>query len=282
MSDDLPRLPQRPADAHKGDFGRVLLIGGSQGMSGAITLAALAALRGGSGLVTVAVPAGIQQVVARQEPSYMTAGLPQDGEGQFASGALAAIDDQLSTYDAVGCGPGMGQSAAAGELARQLYNSLGAPLVMDADALNVLAGEFSRLQPAGARILTPHPGEFRRLAGRDFDDRAASEQAARQWAADHRLVLVLKGQRTLITDGESSFNNQTGNPGMATGGCGDVLTGLIVALLGQGLAPLAAARLGVYLHGLAGDLAAEAVGEVSLIASDLLEQLPRAIQQHGC
>lgn len=280
MAIKLPRLPQRPPDAHKGVFGSALLVGGSRGMSGAITLAGLAALRGGSGLVTLALPASIQDAVAGAEPSYMTVALPADSAGRFESAACEVLAESLDRFTAVGCGPGLGQSAGSREIAERLYSDLEAPLVLDADGLNVLANQFDRLSAAGPRILTPHPGEFRRLAGQDFADREEMETAARQWAAKRQVVVVLKGHETLVTDGETSSHNPTGNPGMATGGTGDVLTGLLVALLCQGLGPLQAARLGTYLHGMAGDRAAAQVGQVSLIASDLVKHLPEVLREY--
>ena len=276
----LPRLPARPADSHKGDYGRALLIGGSRGMSGAISLAGLAALRSGAGLVTLAVPRTIQDVVAAFSPCYMTRELADDGRFVVAN----AADEILKGAEqatAAAIGPGLGRGTATTDFVTRVYRELAAPLVVDADALFALASEPAG-PAAGPRILTPHPGEFSRLTGRPLDAKQRIDEAvelAKKWsAAGGNIVVVLKGQHTVVTDGRRLSLNQTGNPGMATGGTGDVLTGVITALLCQGLSPFDAARLGVHVHGLAGDLAAEKLGQVSLIASDLLDFLPVAFQ----
>lgn len=279
MSEALPVLPPRSPEGHKGDYGRALLIGGSRGMSGAIALAGISALRGGAGLVKLAVPDVCLDVVAGFEPSYMTAPLPCDSAGRLAIGAKAALALLTSNATCVAIGPGLGQSDETTQLVLWLYRSLAQPLVLDADALNALATVPDGLtNPGGSRILTPHPGEFERLAkGSALAPGEQSAQAA-TLAAQHRLVVVLKGHRTLVTDGRREAHNTTGNPGMATGGSGDVLTGLITALACQGLEPFDAAQLGVYLHGLAGDLAAAESGQASLIASDLIRFLPQAFK----
>jgi ADP-dependent NAD(P)H-hydrate dehydratase len=276
MNDELPKLPPRRDDAHKGDFGTALIVGGSRGMTGAAALAGMAALRGGAGRVRVAVPEPCLESVAGFEPSYMTAPLPADADGRIVFGALDRIVALAATATVVACGPGMGRSPDLDLLVAELYCTLPRPMVLDADALNALATVPDALaQPGGPRILTPHPGEFARLVGRKLDTRAQIE-AAVELAARCGIVVVLKGHRTLTTDGVRRAENTTGNPGMATGGAGDVLTGLIAALICQGLLPLDAARLGVHLHGLAGDLAAEELGQVSLIAGDLIDYLPEA------
>jgi NAD(P)H-hydrate epimerase len=279
-SDGLPRLTPRPAASHKGDYGRVLLLGGSRGMSGAIALAGMASLRSGAGLVTLGVPDACLETVAGFDPDYMTVPLACDRSGRMRREAAASLRAILPRATSVGLGPGIGRSDELNLLVRELYESIAQPLVIDADGLNALAEHPEPLAGReGPCVITPHPGEFRRLLGGDrlTDDqaKAAAEQLARQ----HHLVVVLKGHRTLITDGVTTCRNATGNPGMATGGTGDVLTGVIVALLGQGLEPFAAARLGVYVHGLAGDLAASRLGQVSLVARDLVQYLPAAFQQ---
>ena len=280
---ELPRLEPRSPESHKGDYGRALLVGGSRGMSGAIALAGMAALRGGCGLVTLAVPGDIEQTVAGHEPSYMTSRLPDDGEGAVGAGAFAALQPALEKYDCIGVGPGLGEGAAAKSLVLELYQSVVAPLVLDADAINVLAGDDLSIQSeaaVGQRIFTPHPGELRRLLGVDIQQRESLEEAAVEWAQSQQVVLVLKGHQSLVTDGEQRFHNTSGNAGMATGGSGDVLTGLLVALVCQGLRPLEAARLAVYLHGLAGDLAADKLGQQALIASDLVDFLGPAFLKY--
>ena len=276
----LPSLPVRCDEAHKGDFGRVLVVAGSRGMSGAACLAGVAALRGGAGLVTVAVPEGILPIVATYEPSYLTLALPEDNHGRIGNGAIARLNEALSSQSAVAIGPGLGQSAGLLDLVGELYASSPLPLVVDADGLNLLAKRpYLLTHPEGAapRILTPHPGEFARLTGLDVSVIQQDRQRhAVEFARKHHVVLLLKGRESIITDGVRLAMNTTGNSGLATGGSGDVLTGLIAALLGQGIAPLEAAQLGAHLHGVAGDLAAEDLSKPGLIASDLLRFLGRA------
>lgn len=280
--DALPRLPPRKIDSHKGDFGRALLIGGSRGMAGAIALAGMACLRGGAGLVRLAVPETILEVVAGFEPSYMTLPLPADSAGRISKTAGDLLLNHFVACDCVACGPGLGRSDELTELVRRWFTSVPQPMVLDADGLFPLGPEFGGLvRPAYPRVLTPHPGEFARLSGTPPGERPSRDEqveAAVKLAAQHDLILVLKGHRTVITDGTRTAENETGNPGMATGGSGDVLTGLITALICQGLPPWEAAVLGVHVHGLAGDLAAADLTEVSLIASDLVRYLPKAFR----
>jgi ADP-dependent NAD(P)H-hydrate dehydratase len=276
----VPALPPRAPDSHKGDFGRVLLVAGSRGMSGAAVLCGTAALRGGSGLVRVAVAADILPIVAAGNPCYMTAPLPDDDQGRLAAGAEAEVLRLAAASDVVAAGPGLGQSPAVAAVVRALLGRFAGPLVLDADALNVLAGQTEALRGRTVPpVLTPHPGEFGRLLGRKVSaDPAERRDLAAQFAAENGVVLILKGHGTVVTDGRRVYVNTTGNPGMATGGSGDVLTGLIAALLGQRLEPFAAAQLGAHVHGLAGDLARDDVGEASLIATDLIAHLPRALR----
>ncbi|HOA50665.1 MAG: NAD(P)H-hydrate dehydratase [Thermogutta sp.] len=280
----LPVLPIRPRDAHKGHFGTVLIVGGSLGMTGAAGLAGMAALRGGAGLVRVAVPEPVLPIVAGYEPSYTTIPLPADSAGRISYQALKKIRVEAELADWVALGPGLGRSWGLSRLVSQLYRDLPNPLVVDADGLNALVTLAPDIPPAnGPRILTPHPGEFRRLVGPGADPRAPLAdrwQLAQHYAAVWDAVVVYKGHPTLVTDGKRRYFNPTGNPGMATGGSGDVLTGLIAALGAQGLDSFSAAQLGVYLHGLAGDLGAKDLGEESLIASDLLRYLPLAFQKY--
>jgi ADP-dependent NAD(P)H-hydrate dehydratase len=279
----LPKLSPRNADSHKGDFGRALLVGGSRGMTGAIALAGMAALRGGAGLVQLAVPEVCQDLVASFEPSYMTAGLACDLQGRLTLTAQAELIQWIGPATAVACGPGLGRSDELTELVGWLYGALSQPAVFDADALNALAQRPDVLRkPAGPRILTPHVGEFQRLIGnRARLTPEVCEREAQALAARCGVVIVLKGHRTLVTDGTQHVHNTTGNPGMATGGCGDVLTGLLAALLCQHLTAFDAAHLGTHLHGLAGDLAALELGQVSLIASDVVRFLPAAFAKVG-
>lgn len=271
------QLPPRPDDGHKGTFGRVLIVAGSPGMSGAACLAGTAALRSGAGLAMVAVPHSIQSVVASYEPSYTTAGLPCAPGGQLAAGAVEAVTDLTDGRDAVAAGPGLGQHSVVRDVVQALVRHVRAPLVLDADALNCVARCQMSLARDAATILTPHPGEFSRLTGRSSDDvNDYREDLAKEYALQHQVVVVLKGKGTVVTDGNEVYVNSTGNSGMGTGGSGDVLTGIITALCGQGMSAYAAAVAAVRAHGLAGDLAAEAGSERGLIASDLLQWLPRA------
>lgn len=311
---EMPRLEPRRADAHKGDFGTALVIGGSRGMAGAPALAGMAALRGGAGLVRLAVPEPCVDTVAGFEPAYMTTALPADAAGRIGGNAFDRIVELADRASVIACGPGLGRSADLDRIVVRLYREIDKPMVFDADALNALASQPDVLaQRGGLRILTPHPGEFARLIGQKLDERSCNDadtvraragaggkpaeasmrdetavdvlsprqQAAVALAARCGIVVVLKGHRTLVTDGQRNSINTTGNPGMATGGSGDVLTGLITALACQHLDPHDAARLGVHLHGLAGDLAAAELGEVSLIATDLIRFLPKAFQRHA-
>jgi ADP-dependent NAD(P)H-hydrate dehydratase len=280
---EVPHLPPRPADANKGTFGRVLVVAGSRGMSGAAVLCAGAALRGGAGLVRLAVPAGLLPLVAPANPCYLTAPLPEDAAGRLAAAARDEVLELLRTSTAAAIGPGLGRSPELAALLREVVARTVTPLVLDADALNELASQVSVLRGRqGPLVLTPHPGEFGRLTGLAIPavqaDRAGH---ARRFAAENGVVVVLKGHGTVVTDGRRLYVNSTGNPGMATGGTGDVLAGLAAALLAQGLETFAAAQFAVYLHGLAGDLARDDLGETSLIASDLLDYLPRAFVAHA-
>ena len=282
---ELPRLAPRDREAHKGTFGRVLVVGGSRGMIGAPAMAANAAFRSGAGLVTVAAPATVQRTVAALCPCATSVPLACDDEGELAPEALAQVARAAESADVLAVGPGLG----GGDMPMRIVRTLIAqdrPLVLDADGLNALRAIDG--WPALRRcpiVLTPHPSEFSRLTGRSLaaiqsDRQAAALAAVAAWASNEAPppVCVLKGAATVVTDSRRVFVNQTGNPGMAVGGSGDVLTGLLAALIGQGLAPFGAACLAVDRHGRAGDLAAEALGEISLMATDLLEFLPAAMK----
>jgi NAD(P)H-hydrate epimerase len=283
MVTQVAKLPPRQPDGNKGNYGRILVVAGCRGMSGAAVLCASGALRSGAGLVRLAVPEEILPLVAVANPCYTTAPLPQDDYGRLdeqAGGDLLALAE---ADDVMAIGPGIGRSEAITNLVLLLLERARIPLVIDADGINGLRGNAKHLMNrAGPTILTPHPGEFARLLFTDVPTVESQRQdLAVRFAADHGVVLVLKGHRSIVTDGKQVYTNTTGNPGMATGGSGDVLTGIIAALLGQKLKPFDAAQLGVYVHGLAGDLARDAVGEVSLIATDLLTYLPAAFKLTG-
>ncbi len=276
-SDAARAYPARRAAAHKGDFGHVLAVAGSRGKSGAAVLSGTAALRAGAGLVTVATPEAAQPIVAAARPELMTEPLGSD--------ALARILELAGRCDAALVGPGWGAEGTAGEIARAFVAQCPAPLVVDADALNAFAPLSGREWPRLPRltILTPHPGEMARLLGRTTAavqaDRLA---AARELARATGAVAVLKGERTLVAepDGRTAVN-PTGNPGMAKGGTGDALAGIIAALLARGCDAWTAATVGVFVHGLAGDRAAERVGQESMLAGDLVDSLGEAIRSVG-
>jgi NAD(P)H-hydrate epimerase len=280
---EAPRLAPRDPEANKGDFGRVLITAGGRGMSGAAVLCGSAALRGGAGLVRLAVPAGVLPIAAAGNPCYMTAPLPEDEHGLLAADAAPRLVALMGENTAAGMGPGLGRGDGVSAVVRAVLEQTTLPLVIDADGLNALPPMLDALKRRGGpTVLTPHPGEFARLLGCDIPYVEAHRlELAVRFAADHGVVLALKGHRTIVSDGRRAYVNGTGNPGMATGGAGDVLTGLTAALLGQKLAPFDAAVLAVYLHGLAGDLARDAFGETSLIATDLLEYLPQAFRAHA-
>jgi ADP-dependent NAD(P)H-hydrate dehydratase len=252
-------------------------------MAGAIALAGMACLRSGAGLVRIAAPSDAADTIAALEPSYMLTPLlcdPVSGDLE-ASKTQGELEKRLDWATCIALGPGLGRSPEKTKLVRWLYKTAKRPMVVDADALNALAEDPRELQDhAGPRVLTPHPVEFARLSGVQADSRDAQIAAAKKLAREQKVIILLKGHRTFITSGSDDALNQTGNPGMATGGCGDVLTGIITALIGQGLAPFDAAVLGAHVHGLAGDLAADELGQVSLIASDLVRFLSKAFQHH--
>lgn len=280
-------LPRRDRNAHKGDFGRVCILGGSVGYSGAPILAAQAAVRAGAGLVTVLVPEPVWPVAATKLSSAMPFPLPTipcgsigPGRGSFSRKALGGAKEHMAQADAVLIGPGLSRAKDAAWVSRKLTEELTCPLVLDADGINALEGHIDVLDSRRDRltVLTPHDGEFSRLAGElPGEDRA---EAARGFAAAHGCVLVLKGHRTVTAfpDGEV-FVNTTGNPGMAKGGSGDVLAGMILSLLSQGVEAKPAAPWAVCLHGQAGDLAAEELGEYGMTPADLIAKIPQTLKK---
>jgi ADP-dependent NAD(P)H-hydrate dehydratase len=275
----LPRLPPRADDGHKGTYGHVLIVAGSVGMSGAAILSAGGALRGGAGLVTVATPEPIQPIVAATQPCALTLGLPTNAEGRISAAAEQKLIPVAANYSVLAVGPGLGNGLGVTEVVTALLTLTDRPIVLDADGLNCLGAHHHAMRRGAPTVATPHPGEFARLIGATVKDvQAGREMKAFEFAREMGLVLVLKGHQSLVTDGRRLYRNTTGNSGMATGGSGDVLTGLIAALIAQGLDAFAAAQLGVHLHGLAGDFARDEIGDVSLIASDLLTFLPRAFR----
>ncbi|MDH7598050.1 MAG: NAD(P)H-hydrate dehydratase [Sedimentisphaerales bacterium] len=275
----IPRLPPRRPDSHKGNYGRILIIAGSVGMTGAAALAGRAALRAGAGLVRIATARSALSIVASIDPCYTTIALAEDSLGRIAAAAIDTILDAVSDSDVVVFGPGIGQSADLRAITSRLIAIKGLRLLIDADGLNNLVRlKGWQAQLASVPILTPHPGEMKRLWATLTDQPPQPDRCewARAFVQKVPVVLVLKGAGTVVTDGARLYVNTTGNPGMATAGAGDVLSGVIAALMGQGLTDLDAAILGTYLHGLAGDIAAAHLGQVSLTATDLIDALPKA------
>jgi NAD(P)H-hydrate epimerase len=278
-------VPPRPADGHKGTFGKLLLVAGSTGLTGAAALAARSALRAGCGLTKIGAPATVLPIIATMIPEATGLALPDVGKsGALALRGLGQLRQVAAEHDAVAIGPGLGQHHETAELVRRLVASVELPMIIDADGLNALVGHLDILTAIKVpTALTPHPGEFQRLSGQtvpsDIHERIA---LARSFAAEHQVVLVLKGSPSLVVAPDGTcYLNPTGNSGMATGGSGDVLTGLIGSFLAQGMDPIEAALCGTYLHGLAGDFAAEELTERAVIAGDLIEFLPDAFSALG-
>ncbi len=283
-TDLIARIMNRKRESHKGDYGRLLLIGGSAPMPGAISLTGLAAMRSGAGLVVIATSSFSSSAVSAFSPCYMVEAFAGEyskkDDFDIGRDILAGLEERREWASVIAIGPGLSQESHLQRMVTQLYANAPQPMVVDADALNHLhqAGtDLSRHN--GARILTPHDGEFARLMSARDVTRAALEKSAIELANSANLTVVFKGHTTLVADWETEWRNDTGNPGMATGGSGDVLTGIISALIGQGLSPVEAAKAGVELHGLAGDLAAEKQGEVSMIATDIIEAIPESMSR---
>lgn len=268
-------LPVRKAESHKGDYGRILLLCGSRGFTGAAALAAMGALRSGAGLVYLGVPESIYAIEAVKLTEPIVFSLP-DEDGRLSIKALPQIMEMLPKMDAVLFGPGWGQCEGTAEAAKAILQEFEGPVVMDADGINVLASHMDIVRERkSTTILTPHAGEFRRIGGDPHGDRIRNAVA---FAREYGCILLLKGHETVITDGMRCYVNPTGNPGMAVGGSGDVLAGIIVSLLGQRLQPLTAAACGAWLHGAAGDICADTIGQYGMLPSDLVEVLPRLMK----
>ena len=280
----VPKLPARSKDAHKGTFGKVCIIGGSVGMTGAVALAGKAAFRSGAGLVRIATPESVLPVVASMEPCYMTVPLNENADGQISSEAASALIDVISISEVVAFGPGAGTGKGVRDSLLAVLSQTDGTVVVDADGLNCLAKspEWIGRKRASA-ILTPHPGEMKRLWASQIRGAIPTDriEQATTLAAKTFSTVVLKGHQTVVADKDKVYVNTTGNPGMATGGTGDVLTGVITAMVGQGLSDFDAAVLGVYIHGIAGDIAAERIGETSLIATDIIDCLSEAFIKHS-
>lgn len=271
----LSLLPDRNPWGHKGDFGKLLLLCGSRGYTGAAFFAAMGALRAGAGLVFLGVPESIYAIEAVKLNEPVIFPLPDEG-GRLSADAVPEILSRLPRMDAVLVGPGIGQSDGTLAVVRAVLEKVECPVVVDADGINVLRAHRDLLRGRKSpTILTPHDGEFARLGGVIGEDRMA---AAAALADDLGCVILLKGHETCITDGTDGYINPTGNPGMAVGGSGDVLAGVITALLGAGLPPLEAAACGAWLHGAAGDRCASELGQYGMLPTDMLSALPRLMK----
>lgn len=271
----LSLLPDREKTAHKGDFGRVLLLCGSRGYTGAAYLASMGALRSGAGLVFLGVPECIYEIEAVKLNEAIVFPLPEEG-GMLSAASIPEIEKRLPSMDAVLIGCGLGQSKDTREVVLWLLEHAKVPVVLDADGINLISEHRHVLRGRAApTILTPHEGEFKRLGYSIGETRM---DAAREAAGDFGCVMVLKGHESCITDGVLQYINPTGNPGMAVGGSGDLLSGIIVSLLGQGLSPIEAAACGCWLHGKAGDRCAEKWGQYGMLPSDMLNELPRLMK----
>ena len=268
-------LPDREEDAHKGNFGKLLLLCGSRGYTGAAALAAMGALRSGAGLVFLGVPESIYAIEAVKLTEAIVFPLPEQ-DGKLSKAAIPEILERLPKMDAVLIGPGLGQSEDVFEVVKAVLEQAECPVVLDADGINVIAPHKDILRGRTApTILTPHDGEFARLGGVIGGDRS---RAAEDMARELDCIMLLKGHRTVITDGVGTYINHTGNPGMAVGGSGDVLAGIITSLIGQRINPLTAAACGAWIHGAAGDLCAREIGQYGMLPTDMTAVLPRLLK----
>lgn len=267
----LSLLPDRDPAGHKGNYGRILLLCGSRGYTGAAALAAMGALRCGAGLVFLGVPESIYTIEAVKLNEAIVFPLPEE-DGKLSIDAGIPVRKKLREMDAVLIGPGLGQTVGTMAVLNAVLQGFDGPVILDADAINLLAADSETLRQRNAvTILTPHEGEFRRLGIGLDEDRV---EGAQKLAKEFGCIVVRKGRDSVITDGERVYINPTGNPGMAVGGSGDVLAGMIAGLLGQGIEPLQAAACAAWLHGAAGDRSAEKLGQYAMLPTDMLEELP--------
>ena len=290
------QLLQRKVDSHKGDFGHIFVLAGSARFSGAAVLCAYAAIRSGSGLVTLGIPKSLNNAIIKIKPKeVMTLPLPETRESTLSISSYKKIKDFAKDIDVLVVGPGLTQNKSTQALIRKIISKINKPTIIDADGLNALVGHLNLLRVTGylpvrqagelrvTRILTPHPGEVARLLKISVDKvQKNREDVTQRFARDYKATVVLKGHNTVVADYRGNcYVNKTGNPGMATAGSGDALTGMIAAFLGQGLDAFEAAKYAVYLHGLAGDLAAKEKTQISMIASDIIDKIPEAIKRCG-
>ncbi|MFH1380863.1 MAG: NAD(P)H-hydrate dehydratase [Candidatus Omnitrophota bacterium] len=279
----MEKIPVRGINTHKGDFGHVFIIAGSRGMTGAAYLASQAALLSGSGLVTCAIPESLNMIMEIKLTEVMTLPLPETKEGTLSSYGEKIIVDFSKKTNSVAIGPGISRNKKTQHLINNLLGRIKCPVVLDADGIMAIVNNRNILGGRKApTVLTPHPGEMAHLIKKPISYiQDAREEIALSFAKKHKVVIVLKGHNTVVADSKGEvFVNQTGNSGMSTAGSGDVLTGMIASFVGQGISSYSAAVIGVYLHGLAGDIAAKDKGQFSLIAGDMLEKLPQALKDN--
>ena len=277
----LIKLKKRPKNSHKGDFGHIFILAGSRGLTGAAALCSNAALRSGAGLVTLGIPGSLKSIMSRKLTEVMTLSLAETKDETLSLKAEQGILKKANSSDVTVIGPGLSQNTETRKLIRKLVVKIEKPMVLDADALNAISEKIEILEKIKTKyIVTPHPGEMARLINKSLNYIKNNRLiVAKKFSRDYNAVVVLKGAGTIVAEpGGKYYINTTGNPGMATAGSGDVLAGIIAGFLGQGLNEFDAARSGVYIHGLAGDIAAEDKGEVGLIAGDILEKIPYAIK----
>ena len=284
INDAIKKFPKRQTEAHKGDFGHVLVIAGSAGYTGAAYLASQAAIRSGSGLVTLAMGRSLYEILATKLVEVMVKPFFETKDYSLSLLAEREIATFSEKCNVALIGPGISQNKETQHLVRNLIPKLNKPIVLDADGINALAGHVEVLKALKAPIvLTPHPGEMSRLIGKDITEiQNNRKDIAQTFATEYNSVLVLKGHNTIVANPSGEiYLNQTGNVGMATGGVGDILAGMIASFMGQGCDAFTASMLGVYFHGLAGDLAVKEKGVLSLIATDILEKIPEVLKTLG-
>jgi len=282
------QLLRRKTDSHKGDFGHIFILAGSARFSGAAVLCAEAAMRCGAGMVTLGIPESLNNAIIKIKPKeVMTFPLTETSEGTLSLSGYKKIKDFAKDIDVLALGPGLTRNKSTQALVRKVMSKIHKPMVIDADGLNALVGHLETLYAIRhtlyAKILTPHPGEMSRLAGISMAKiQKNRKEIARKFARGYNVTVVLKGNKTVVADYKDNlYINRTGNPGMATAGSGDVLTGIIAAFLGQGLNGFQASKYGTYLHGLAGDLAAKEKTQMGMIASDIIAKIPEAIKKYS-
>ena len=275
-------MSNRRLNSHKGDYGHVFILAGSAGLTGAAYLTSQASLLSGSGLVTLGIPKSLNSIMEVKLTEVMTKPLAETKDLTLSLRAFWQIRSTLAQFDALAIGPGLSEHPETKKLVHKLLSSLSKPLVLDADGINALVGNLKVLNKVKVElIITPHPGEMARLLNLKVAQiQKNRSKIAKDFAKKYKLVVVLKGHRSVVANRAGEiYINKTGNPGMASGGCGDVLTGIITSFLGQGISPFLAAKLAVYVHGLAADIAVKENGEISLIATDILDKLPQALKK---